>query len=336
MCKTVLLFLFFFVFFNYPAFSADSPPKAWIEAVVEMSGVFETSSGDKNARFTSVTRDFDCEGLTLGVLNWTIGQDSFAGLFKQFDAADIDEITSATMPNYGNQFVEVINLGLAKETGKALKIVRSWQRPAYIEGECDDHKREGVTLESHTLLEELKRFLAHPKIKHAQVTAMAEQASFASRLASKWAKRQRGMDAKVRFNEFAFFYDLVTQNGTRYISALIDVVSQSNKSEEWQSYYNRASTSWIQIGWDGVNPKHEIDGERNATRWRGAFDRGEVDLSDTRLLLFAAIRGMLAKRPYSTDTINRKGLMIMGFGWTHGDFYDYRQRYKQLDQMTIE
>lgn len=314
---------------------AQELPKEWIAEIAEITGYLESSGKDKDQKFSALTRDFDCQGLSLGYLNWTIAGGSFFGIIENIDSRKLRDITRSTMPNYGAEWQQMLKLGLNNDRVRALKMVRDWQRPAYKSGDCDDHKRSNVTFESSTIVKEIQSFLKSPEIRKAQLQGLESVAVEAFGKAKQWARKQRGSSHSVRFNEFAFFFDLRTQNGLRYSNELMDLVSKTYGSELWRWNYNRAATSWIQIKWDEVNRKHVRDGKRNAIRWRGAFDQRRVDLSDNRLLLLASIRGMLSKRPYSTDTMNRKGLMAMGFGWVHNKFFDNRKKYKEMDALIV-
>ncbi|MEH6727525.1 MAG: hypothetical protein V7703_15300 [Hyphomicrobiales bacterium] len=313
---------------------ADAQPKlpqAWIEAISEISGSFESGGANKNQKFSAVTGDFDCQGLSLGYLNWPLGTGSFFELLEDVDESEIEAISEEVMPTYGDEWAEMISLGRDGEIAKAVSQSRDWQTPAYSAGACNDDKRNGIKFSDKVLAKEIKAFLLHDTVRDAQIDGLRAIADEAFAKAVKWAKLQRGPDAAPQFNEFAVFFDLRTQNGLKYADSLMALVSETNESYRWKRTYNRAATSWIQISWDQVHPKHVEDGKQNAKHWRKAFDRGEVSTSDNQLLLLIAMRGMLAKQPYTTDTMNRKGVMAVGFGWAHTHFFDHRSTYKKMD-----
>lgn len=308
-------------------------PQPWIEAISEISGSFESGGTNKNEKFSAVTVDFDCQGLSLGFLNWPLGTGSFFNLLEDIDADEIKAISAEVMPTYGDQWAEMIALGKEGKISEAVSKSREWQKPAYSAGACNDDKRNGVRIADKELTKEIKAFLLHDTVRDAQIEGLQDLANEAFEKAVKWAQLQRGSDAVPQFNEFAVFFDLRTQNGLKYADSLMQLVSETNESYRWRRTYNRAATSWIQIKWDQVHPKHVEDGKQNAKQWRKAFDRGEVSTSDNQLLLLIAMRGMLAKQPYTTDTMNRKGVMAVGFGWAHTHFFDHRSTYKKMDAL---
>lgn len=308
-------------------------PQPWIEAISEISGAFESGGADKNQKFSAVTGDFDCQGLSLGYLNWPLGTGSFFELLDDVELVEIEAISKKHMPTYGDDWAKMISLGKDGEISEAVALARGWQTPAYSAGACNDDKRGGVRIEDTVLVEEIQAFLLDDRIRNLQIDGLRNIANEAFAKALKWAELQRGPGAEPQFNEFAVFFDLRTQNGLKYADSLMALVSETNDSYRWRRTYNRAATSWIQIKWDQVHPKHVEDGKQNAEHWRRAFDRGEVSTSDNQLLLLIAMRGMLAKQPYTTDTMNRKGVMAVGFGWAHTHFFDNRNTYKKMDAL---
>lgn len=331
-----IIFLFSLLSANVADARADGePPRVWLDTVVSITSRFETSSASEEDWFSAVTRDFDCQGLSLGALNWTIASGSFFEMIHTVDVNDLDLIVQSTMPNYGREWLQVLNFGKNNELSNALEIVRGWQRPNFVSSDCADRKREGVTFESETIVSELSGFMLHPTIVEAQKNAMETKSNRAFRLASSWARMARGVNATPRFNEYALFFDLSTQNGYGYLNQLMELVNrvtQNGPSLQWS--HNRAATSWMQIQWDDVSSAHRRDGRRNAIRWRGAYDGGQIPNSDNALLLLATFRGMLSHRQYSTDVMNRKGTMILGFGWVHGHYYDNRELYQSMDDIV--
>lgn len=315
------------------AFAQPQLPMKWIEAISEISGSFESGGKDKDEKFAAVTRDFDCQGLSLGYLNWPLGTGSFFELLSDVDDAEIEKISADVMPTYGTAWTKMILLGKQGKVSQAVSLARGWQKPAFSAGECKDDKRGGVRFADQTLVSEIKAFLVHDTIREAQMRGLEGLAQEAFDKAVKWAELQRGLSASPRFNEFAVFFDLRTQNGLKYADSLMALVTETNESQKWKRTYNRAATSWIQVKWEQVNPKHVEDGKQNAEQWRKAFDKGEISTSDNQLLLLIAMRGMLTKQPYTTDTMNRKGVMATGFGWAHTTFFDNRKIYKKMDSL---
>ena len=328
-----LLLLASLVFSPMAAFAQPQLPMKWIEAISEISGSFESGGKDKDEKFAAVANDFDCQGLSLGFLNWPLGTGSFFELLSDVDETEIKAISAAVMPTYGSAWEKMIQLGKQGDVSQAVTLARGWQKPAYSAGECKDDKRGGVSFADPTLVTEIKAFLLHDTIRDAQMRGLDGLAQEAFAKAVKWAEMQRGPNSSPQFNEFAVFFDLRTQNGLKYADALMALVSETNESQKRKLAYNRAATSWIQIDWDQVNPKHVEDGKQNAEQWRRAFDKGEVSTSDNQLLLLIAMRGMLTKQPYTTDTMNRKGVMATGFGWAHTTFFDNRPVNRKMDRL---
>jgi hypothetical protein len=68
----------------------------WLETALRLTGNFETN-GDP---FAQAAGDFDGQGISMGVLQWNLGQDTLQKLVKR---AGRDAVLAA-MPIYGAKF----------------------------------------------------------------------------------------------------------------------------------------------------------------------------------------------------------------------------------------
>jgi hypothetical protein len=228
----------------------------WTEPTVNAVSFFETS---RFASYDKVSTDFDCEGLSLGVLQWAVGQGSVHDLFAKVDRRFLAREMG---PNWSD--LEALLKTLAEERAlieegkgagyaRSLALTRAWQSPDYDPGkqECTRAKARGPVAfkpEKEALRGALERLLGLPEMRKAQLEAAREKGRCAYHLASLWTwKRMAPASGDLRlylrsceeidpadfpwrlpalapdYQDFLYFYDLVTQLGLGAQSGLQDL-----------------------------------------------------------------------------------------------------------------
>ncbi|TRW99051.1 hypothetical protein [Candidatus Methylobacter oryzae] len=87
----------------------------WLRTSLEITGGFEPDGNP----WAGVSGDFDAEGISCGILQWNIGQESLQPLVK---AVGKDEVIRL-VPVYGKAFFDACSSSIAQ----GLATVRSWQ-----------------------------------------------------------------------------------------------------------------------------------------------------------------------------------------------------------------
>jgi hypothetical protein len=252
------------------------PPDDWIETALKLTGSFE-SSGDP---FGGVTGDFDHQGISLGVLQWNIGQGSLQPLVRNVGQA----VVSNYMPTYGADMWQACNSTIAS----GLHIARTWQSGSVLRA---------------PVKAELKRFARSPEFRNQQVAAARNLAGRALDDATGWA-------AQPSKRLFCWFFDLRTQNGGLKtvtqdgVKDFIDGQGSTNVDDticDWLAARTSADAGFK-------------DSHRNADLWRNAVPDERLVM-----FVASFLRCRLGVPAYQGDVLNRKGTIAIGSGWVHGE-----------------
>ena len=256
------------------------PPDDWVETALQITGSFE-SSGDP---FGGVSGDFDHQGISLGVLQWNIGQGSLQPLVRNVGQA----VVLNYMPTYGNDFWHAVNSNI----GGGLQIVRAWQNGSVLRP---------------PVMAELRRFTPSPEFKRQQVIAAGKVAGRAFNDATSWAEEEGTQPTK---RLFCWLFDLRTQNGG------LKTVTHESVSD-FINGHGAANVDDFVCDWLAARTAADAgfkDSRRNAELWRNT-------VPEERLFMFIGsyLRCRLGVPAYQGDVLNRKGAIVVGRGWVHGE-----------------
>lgn len=256
-----------------------------LAVLVQITGTFENSTNP----YEGVSGDFDGQGISCGVLQWNIGQNSLQPLVR---AAGEQAVLSA-MPKFGKDMWRACNTSLSQ----ALMIVRSWQ--------------SGTTLKSAPR-SELKKFMGSPPMRQQQDLAIREVAKKAEALADGWAASR---DAGQRtLQELAWFFDIVTQNKSMKGLSFGDVSAFKAAAGEGKAddlvCDRLAATTKKYAGYE--------DCHKNAKLWRNKVNGGAFDL-----LILGCLRSQKSVLRWRGDVLNRKGALAVKKGWVHKQEFDF-------------
>lgn len=254
-------------------------PRDWISAALELTGHFEDSASP----WSAVTGNFDGMGVSLGVLQWNLGQGSLQPLVRKSGKPSVD----ATMPTIGAGFWAAIMPGT------------DWRS-------IISHWHAGKVLKPGPL-KELRAFTGSAPFIAQQIDASGKVADTAYNLAKGWADRDP-MFGEVSRPLFCWFFDVVTQNGG--LKGL--TITELNRF--------RASTSdpvALVCDWLASQPAAVAgfrDARKNAQLWQGSGDPREA-----ALLLLSYLRCLKSAPAWQVDVLNRKGTIARRTGWVHGE-----------------
>lgn len=257
---------------------------AELATLVAITGTFETS-GDP---YQGVSGDFDGQGISCGVLQWNIGQRSLQPLVI---AAGKPSVVAA-MPGFGQDMWRACNAPL----GQALAIVRSWQN--------------GASLKAAPKAE-LRAFMGSAAMRTQQDAAIRRDARKAERLADKWAI-DRGTGTRTK-QELAWFFDVVTQNGSMKDLNFADVAAFKAAAAPGKA--GDLVCDWL--GNTTTKYAGMVDCHKNATLWRTGVSGLALDL-----LVLSYLRSQKSILQWRGDVLNRKGTLAVGRGWVHRTKFD--------------
>lgn len=256
-----------------------------LAVLVKVTGTFE-SSGDP---YEGVSGDFDGQGISCGVLQWNIGQNSLQPLVR---AAGKPAVI-AEMPKFGEEMWTACNTSLSK----ALKIVRLWQT--------------GATLKT-AVRAELKACMGSKAMRQQQDVAIRKVAEKAEALADAWATDRK--EPKRTLQELAWFFDIVTQNGSMKGLGFADV--EAFKKAAGDGKADDLVCDWLAATTSKYAGK--VDCHKNAKLWRNAVADGALDL-----LVLSYLRSQKSTLQWRGDVLNRKGTLAVKDGWVHKSRFNF-------------
>lgn len=188
------------LFVTLPCHAGEPGALEQSDAIWDAIKVFE---GDHR----TVTGDFDCQGMSVGVAQWNIGksQESVKKIILSIPTDQLAEV----MPQFGQRLIKAL-VGTRSE---ALSFVRSLQ--TFKNPDCCVSKirRAQWTSEGRKFVGELSLALATDSSLRAQRSLRGEIFSRGLRDATDWGKAVRGADAVATPKEIAYFVDMQLFNG---------------------------------------------------------------------------------------------------------------------------
>ncbi|MFT3734756.1 MAG: hypothetical protein QM776_07000 [Rhodocyclaceae bacterium] len=186
---------------NWPALAAESSSVITQSDVIwEAIKVFE---GDA----TTVSGDFDCQGMSVGIAQWNIGK-SLASVRSIVTAIPPDQLAAA-MPKFRQPFIKALN----GDKDGALAFVRGLQTIEHPES-CDANTRNARwSPEGKSFVKELSSALGLPASIQAQRNLRSDIFASGLQNAKIWATAARGEGALPSNEEVAYFVDMQNFNG---------------------------------------------------------------------------------------------------------------------------
>ncbi|MCV9938491.1 hypothetical protein OIU35_19265 [Boseaceae bacterium BT-24-1] len=306
-------------------------PAAQTDVSWAMSGMkivrgFEGGFGHADSHYLGkVTGDFDCQGISLGVSQWNIGQQSLSRILRDTPARTVDEIIREHAKDRGEEIRQALYLSMNDNTlPEALRMVRRWQANS-AEEPCRKNRR-GVIFTDKLVQRDLQNVLLSPDIVLNQNAEIIKDARRADSLAVEW-RRSFGSEGPPDIRERLVFLDFIVQNGGMkglhggIVKDFIDdrLGQQPGAGSDRKKLFLDHVESWA--GSLAVD-KHSREALRNIARWRRDIDR--ISEADIYLLALAYLRADRATKEYAAVVFNRKGLLALGYGYIYGSFQDFR------------
>jgi len=255
-----------------------------IKILTSLVGRFENGSEP----YQGATGNFDGQGISCGVLQWNIGQQSLQPMIREAG----EQTVLSAMPQFGRAMWKACNASIQQ----GLAIVATWQT-------------NNVLLSAPK--KELRAMMGSPKLRELQDTRIRKVAETAEAYAAKWATARTG-GGRTR-QELVFFFDVVTQNGSMKDLGFADV--RAFKAAAGTDRADDLVCDWLARL--NANSWGHKDAHKNAALWRGKASGAELDL-----LVLAYLRSQKSTFRARGDVLNRKGTIAMRRGNVHGTLYD--------------
>lgn len=259
------------------------PPTEWVSSALQLTGHFE----DSDAPWSAVSGNFDGMGVSLGVLQWNLGQGSLQPLVQRAGEA----VVRATMPSIGEDFW----IACHATSTQWREIVATWH--------------VGTTLKP-TAFTELRAFTGCAAFVEQQIVASSATASTAHTYARDWAASDPAFKVVTKAL-FCWFFDLTTQNGN------LKGISIANLGAFRASHSDPRGFVCDWLAGQPSSVAGAKDAHLNAQLWRG-----DCDAQRESLFLLSYLRCLKSNPLWQVDTLNRKGTIARWFGWVHRDQHE--------------
>jgi len=256
-----------------------------LKVLVNVTGTFE-SSGDP---YVAVSGNFDGQGISCGVLQWNIGQGSLQPLVKAVGEPTV----RAAMPAHGNEMWNACHVPI----GQGLAIVKSWQ--------VNNALRAAPKAE-------LRSLMGSPEMRARQNVKIREAAAAAEKHADAWASARGG--AARTLQELAWFFDVVTQNGSMKGITFAEV--QAFKQAAGPGRADDLVCDWLESTNGSFAGKEDC--HKNAALWRDRVSGAALDL-----FVLSYLRSQKSVLKWRGDVLNRKGTLAAKTGWVHKTRFDF-------------
>lgn len=314
--KTKLLTFVFILFINtiFAQNKNDNQlPSDWIDCAIKVTGTFETSSLD----WGSVTPNFDGQGISCGLIQLNIGQQSFQPFFLKFN----NDTISKYMPLYGKKMIEICKL----EKNNALNEINKFHKKIKTSG-----GKDLITFndEGKILSKELSFLLKSEEGISNQKEIIIKKANNVWSYTKKWSTDMRGENAIPTLTEFLVFYDNNIFNGSmkvdkngksndgaEYLLEYKDVIDFKKKFKNIKSI-NDSICNWLSKPEDYYDQKKEAI--QNSLLWRNALDESNVDLFIISYLRALYSNGSNPKGRFKANVLSRRGTIILNNGYVNG------------------
>lgn len=297
----------------------------WASGAIEFIKLFEGGNrGNPIDYWTNVATDFDCMGISAGLVQFNVGQNSMRRLAAGLRDDELEKILSETAPTARREIFELIRA----DKSRAMTVARSLQEPDLIPP-CVP-QRKPVRFKQGPFISEFKEFLAHPTTLAVQKREIDSDAGTAERLARDWAKFTAGRE-QPDIRERLVFLDLVVNNGG------LSGITAKDVEDHLRDIVGPAFDSGDKVlvleeieGWLKLQKpsRFKVNALENIARWKRDVDK--IGMSDIKLLALARMRADLSKTEYRALTFNRKALLTLGYGRIYDGSLDMRPLLEQL------
>jgi hypothetical protein len=314
----------------------------WTAPAVSLVSMYENGTFSE---FGSITTDFDCQGLSVGILQWTVGTGS---ILRLFEGIDDSFIRTQMEDNYAD--LAILLSTLKEDQSKhnyqnSLSIVRKWQTPSFDEAAtaaCAARRsRPGTAFapEKQKLYDHLVGLLESKPFKDRQNELASEKAVCVYRLAQAWNARllrpenqqfrkyfsacQNAEDAlksippeelaalpPPEFSHFVFFYDIVVQTGAGPLSAIQDIAIDASLNDT-----SARPGSWVLQGRLYSDVKNALGWLSTCWDWADSGVCESVKMLDipekARLLAKLRADGDLSEKKQSQKTVLSQHLQAL-------------------------
>ena len=278
------------------------PPQEWKVPALKVVAWFET----KSDRWDVVTPDFDCNGISAGILQWNVGKGLLTKLLNRFPAQTVDHF----MPTYGKELIKNLNIS----TKHGLQYVQKFQKYKNPQT-CNGNKRGASWTTAGKLLhDELSALLGSNEGPAIQIAFADDTANLTWRFAQEWSLAARG-NLSPTYTEFLFFYDTINFNGTFW-----ECVATYKKVSELRAKGNQKAFEDVisYLKKERSQPYYQTwDADQNVTIW------GSKQVNDDQivLLLHGYIVAQNIKKksaiPFRLNVISRRGTIVFQDGFVN-------------------
>ena len=290
---------------------ASPPPAQVSDTIWEAIKVFEGTAN-------TVSGDFDCQGMSIGVAQWNVGK-SYTSVKTIVTSVPLT-MRRSLMPTHGPLFEQAIAGGQAA----TMEFVRSLQTIADPQS-CDANKRLARwDSNGRVFVLELGKVLSRPGSVAAQRRLRTDIFTTGNNNAIRWAKALRGAASAPTLKEIAYFVDMQNFNGGglqkfQLPYAGLDATAGAACVNDAITYLGTADEPFL---------LHKKAARKNASLLQPA------PLSDSELVLFCKAHKVALKlnatysRQFRLTMMNRRAAILFGAAYyAHRDVHPTQIRF---------
>lgn len=249
---------------------------------MEVTGKFEGQGWDQ------VTGNFDGQGLSLGILQWCVGQGSFQRKLLRPYIRQYGPVSYMPGP------IQHL-LTLSNSEG-----VR-WVKQNVLNGT----RVKGVWDIA------LRKWLSSPQMREIQTEAAKDIAARAQHYCIEWDLHSP--------RAFCFFFDVVTQGGS--METVTKEVADATSSREIETFLHETHYGLFQ------KYAQHSSAVLNARYWFDQIGFPTLDYEQTLLLKAAYQRARTSTSKWQQLVLNRKGAIAVGSGYCYGTKYNFESKF---------
>lgn len=291
---------------------ASTTPAHWTNTILMGISYFETSRSDGYGR---IARDFDCNGISAGVLQWNLRHGTLQPILRQLDELDPKLVKAKLGPYYQSFEKTIVESRSTRSQLNWARGFQSYKNPRT----CGADRGAKWTKTGLSFSSRLSELLETP------LSRLVQNISFGLRLSeghacATWWKGDAIHDAG--FIDTAFFTDLLNTHGHWWMhditpEAVNNYISKHGGTTQALETVLKFLESRV-----AVQQLQVPEAKANSRLWRRMLKDGRLREQDMKLVILAYLVARHDARPNFAAlqfvTIGRSGVLAFGKGYVNG------------------
>lgn len=289
----------------------NSLPSEWIERIAPTLSFYETSS---KTGYAKVTPDFDCHGMSVGMLQWNIGSETVQPLLRKIISANPQKFREIMGP-FSDDFQKAMRPISTKRQLKWVRKYQSFKNKNVCKG-GRGASWSGVGKDFQARLGQLMNSKAG---RTQQNSLVRQKLNRAWKCANWWAE---SVERPVSIVDVAAFADTLTFNGgwwhKRGIANAEKVKRFINSSGGHKPAFRKV-LMYLESNIPGQDQSELA--KKNASLWRNLLDNNKITNSKIEQIIFSYLIADAISKPaalrFKYLIISRRGTIVLQTGYVN-------------------